>query len=269
MDVNEDLQRLIIDTKSVEYINNVDKLYELMRLVMGVTAQGTGEELPASTSASGIKANFATQQTTYDFVRERMHHFLTALFQNGYFEDIIDEIDEQEMVAIIGDPKELAELDRDFIENVVRQNSVKRYKEMEKLKGDVTWAEVQQLEDLEQAEIDDAMVRFAQNGDTRWAEIKKSIMKSVPHTVEFYVNSEGFDKQSKIENYQKMLADPTFTGSRKAVEDAIYDLMGENPRQFDKTEEEKKAEAEQVRQEMMAQSGVMTAANPVANAMPA
>ena len=80
MDIGEDIQRLVIDTKTSEFIANVDKLYELMRLIMGVTAQGTGEEMPGSTSATGIKANFASQQTTYDFVRERMHHFITTMF---------------------------------------------------------------------------------------------------------------------------------------------------------------------------------------------
>ncbi len=262
MDANEDLQRLIIDTKTSEFIANVDKLYEIMRLVLGVTAQGTGEEMPGSTSAAGIKSNFATQQTTYDFVRERMHHFLQALFMNGYFEDILDEIDAQEMTAITGEPKDLAEIDKALIEKEVSRRTEARYNEFEKSKqtededgnvveGDVSWEEVQILQDLEDAETKQLTEEFKTMGDTRWASIKKEILKGFHYTIEFFVNSETFDKAYKLELYQKMLLDPNFTGSRKSVEDAIFDLTNENPRQFDKTPEEKEQEVEAIRTQMM------------------
>jgi hypothetical protein len=248
---DETLQRLVIDTKTAEFIANVDKLYEVMRLVMGVTAQGTGEEMPGSTSATGIKANFATQQTTYDYVRERMHHFLQRLFMNGYFEDILDEIDAQEMTAIIGDPKDLAEIDKTLIDKTVEKASADRYNYIEKTKGDVDWNDVQILQDLEEAETKQLVEAFKVMGGTRWASIKKSLLKGFKYSVEFFVNSETFDKQAKLEFLNTRLADPNFTGSRKAVEDAIFDLMNENPRQFDKTAEEKAEEVEKMRQEMM------------------
>lgn len=265
MDVNEDLQRLIIDTKTAEFINNVDKLYEIMRLVMGVTAQGTGEELPGSTSATGVKANFASQQTTYDYVRERMHHFLQTLFMNGYFEDILDGTTAREMVAISGSPQELSAIDAPLIKKAVRAKTEQRYNALAQMKGYVTWDEVDVLQDLEEAEIKELGEKFKSMGDTRWSELKKDFLKGFRYVIEFFVNSETFDKQSKLEFLQMRLADPNFTGSRKAVEDAIFDLMDENPRQFDKTEEEKAQEVEMARQEMMMQGAPTEGAIPPIN----
>lgn len=273
MDTDEDLQRLIIDTKTGEFIANIDKLYEVMRLILGVTSQGTGEELPGSTSASGVKANFATQQTTYDYVRERMHHFLQRLFMNGYFEDILDEMTVDKMIAFTGSPREIEELDRTLIDKAVNQKTQERYAAIEQMKsteddngnqvpGDVSWDEVQMLDDLENAERKTLMEDFKTMGDKRWAELKKDMYESLQYVVEFYVNSETFDKTTKLEAYRNMLNDPNYQGSRKAVEDAIMDILNENPRQFDKTPEEKAQEVEAAKQKMMLESGNMSAMAP-------
>ena len=70
---------------------------------------------------------------------------------------------------------------------------------------------------------------------------KKGMFDWLKWNVEFFVTNEQFDKTSKLQTLQQMLVDPNFTGSRKSIEDAILDLVNENPRQFDKTDEEKKA----------------------------
>lgn len=262
MDVNEDLQRVIIDTKTGEYINSVDKMYEVMRLILGVTAQGTGEELPGSTSASGVKANFAAQQTTYDFVRERMHHYLTRLFMNGYFGDVVKEITKEDIIAIIGSPKELAEFDKPLVKNLMSQRTEERYNYIEKTKGDVSAEDLKVIQDLEDAESGMLLQDLSKMGDTRWAKLEETLLDSLEHQVEFSVTNETFEKSVKLETLGQMRADPNFTGSRKAVEDAIFDLMNENPRQFDKT-------AEEIQQEIQIEKAKMTPDASTATATPA
>lgn len=267
----EDLSRLNFDMKTGDFVAGVDKLYEIMRLILGVTAQGTGEELPGSTSASGVKANFAAQQTTYDFVREQMHHFLTRLFQNGYFEDIVKEITKEQMVAIIASPQELLEYDQALVEKVVRKNTETRYAELEKANatdeektnGDVSFEDVQILQDLEEAESKSLIESLTKMGDTRWAELKESMLEGIERNVEFYVTNETFDKSAKLQTLQALKADPTYTGSHKALEDAIFDLMNENPRQFDKTEEEKAQEREMMMAQANAEAGLATPPAPM------
>lgn len=241
---DEQFQRLVIDTKTAEFIANIDKLYEIMRLVMGVTSQGTGEELPAATSATQASLNNQTQQTTYDFVRERMHHFLVGLFQNGYFEDIVNELDEQELNSIIGDPRQLVELDNFFVDNAMNQWAL----DVKEQTG------MYPSEEAYQGAREQLMAELAQMEDMRFPNLKKEMLKNADYFIEFYVTNESFDKRSKVETLIGMKNDPNSTKNKEAIEDAILDILNENPRQYDKTPEQKAQEAEVMRQQMMQQT---------------
>jgi hypothetical protein len=284
MDVGEDLQRLVIDTKTAEFIASVDKLYELSRLMMGVTSQGTGEDQAATQTATMAVANQRTQQTTYDFVREKMHHFIQRLFANGFLEDIIDEMSQKEYKAIVGDSRDLEEMDSQLLDSAVDSH----IKEMQldpagmagladavtKMMGQ---AQINQMQDpmapgmtYEQAceavfkqMKDKGMADLRKQGDMRFPELKKEMLKDLDYYIEFYVTNETFDKGQKVQNLMAMKADPTFTGSRKALEEEILYLLDENPAAFRKTEEEKAAEMEQQRNQAMEAQGLMQPANPM------
>jgi len=107
------------------------------------------------------------------------------------------------------------------------------------------------------------LVGLTKMGDTRWMQFKKSLLNWLEWNTEFYVTNEQFDKTSKLQTYQQMLVDPNFTGSRKAVEDAILDLMNENPRQFDKTDEERKQEMQIAQEKAMAEAGLNAGPGPM------
>lgn len=250
---DESFQRLVIDTKTGEYIANVDKLYEIMRLVMGVTSQATGLELPSNTSATQAAISNKNQQTTYDYVQQKMHHFLRRLMMNGYLEDILNELEEEELTQMVGEPRELVEMDRFLVENAVN-----KWASDVKAKTGLYPPEEEYV-----AQKENLLFELRQGGDTRFPEFKKELLKGAKFMVDFYVTGESFDKRGKLEALAGMKNDPTSTKSKQKLEDAMLDLMNENPRQFDKTEEEKMAEAEMIRQQMLAESGMMTPANPV------
>ena len=252
MDVGEDLQRLIIDTKTGEFIASIDKIYELARLMLGVTAQGAGEELPSTTATQAL-VNKQAQQTTYDYVREQMHHFLTRLFQNGYMREIIDQIDEEDIVSITGDPRQLAELDKHFVENLMNQWAID-YKNQT---GMYPTAE------LYEQEFDRLMAAHEEHGDMRFVELKKSILKDIEFYVGFDLTNETIDRGVKIQNLLSMKQNTTL--STKRIDDAILDLMDENPLQFEKTAEEKQAEMEAAQQQMMIEQGMGAIPAPVSD----
>lgn len=254
---DEEFQRLVIDMKTSEFLATTDKLYELARLIMGITAQGTGEDLPSSVSATASVINRQTQQTTYDFVRERLHHFLVQLFTDGYFEDIINEIDEQDLSVIVGDPRELEELDKYFVNNLVNQK-VLDWKEQTGM-----YPTEDEVEQLRQKYLADTKAL----GDMRFPELRKEMMDKAGYSIEFYVTNESFDPGRKVQNLLQMKQDPNFTGSREAIDAAILDLMNENPAQYRKTADEKAKEAEMLRQQMAAQSAASGTPNPVASPM--
>ena len=242
MSVEEDLQRLIIDTKTGEFIASIDKIYELARMIMGVTAQSAGEEMPSMTATQSL-VNKQAQQTTYDYVREKMHHYLTRLFQNGYMREIIEQIDEEEMVAIVGDPRQLVELDKFFVENLMNQwaldykNQTGMYPSQEIY--DQTFAQLMQAHD--------------QHGDMRFVELKKSILKDLEFYIGFDLTNETIDRGVKIQNLLALKQNTKL--STKRIDEAVLDLMDENPLQFEKTAEEKQEEMEMAQQQMMMEQG--------------
>lgn len=240
LEIDEDLQRLVIDTKSNELINNVDKLLEVAFQIVGVTAQGAGQDMPAETKVGVAAVNQRVQQTTYDYAIEQMSLFLTELFDDFFLETIFDELSDQDWIEIIGDSEELKEIDKFFVTELVKQESFNRYKKLEKLQGDVSWDQIAILEDLERAEIEDILRKHGQNPDQRFAQLEKEFIKKLNFSFEFYVNNEGFDKQTKIENLQSMRQDTQL--SSKKIDMTILDLMGENPKAFEKTPDEIKAE---------------------------
>jgi hypothetical protein len=81
---------------------------------------------------------------------------------------------------------------------------------------------------------------LSQNGDMRWADIKKSFLKNLNYQFEFYVANESFDKNVKIQNLMSLRQNPNLSGER--IDMAILDLLGENSKHFMKTEEEKAQE---------------------------
>lgn len=240
MEIDEDLERLIIDTKTGELIASVDKLFELARQIVGVTAQATGIDMPATTTATIGILNKQTQKTTYDFAAEQLSIFLTELFDDFFLETILDEMTSEDWNLIMGDVTELKEIDRYLVEGAVKEKSIKRYTELEKMQGDVSWEQIQMLEDLETAEIESLCVELEKKGSNRWAQLSKELLKNLNYIFEFYVNNESFDKNVKIQNMLTLRANTDL--STKRIDMTLMDLMGENPKQFEKTEQEKQEE---------------------------
>lgn len=251
LEQDEDIERLITDLKTGEFVISVDKLLELARQVVGVTAQGVGQDMPATTTATVGVLNQKAQQTTYDYVIERMSHFLTELFEDFYMATILEEISQDEMFQIVGDPSELRELDAKLVDNLVNTQA-RIFKDNNGFYP---------TEDMVDALKDEYLNQMEGLGDMRFAELKKDVIESLPFTVQFYVNNERFDKAVMIQNLTQIMQNPNFTGSREKLDEAILDLIGLSGRQFRKTKQEKEAELQMVAQMEMAKAAGSTPIN--------
>jgi hypothetical protein len=247
LEQDENIERLIIDMKTGEFVASIDKIMELARQIIGVTAQGIGQDMPSTTTATVGILNQKSQQTTYDYVIERCSHGFTALFEDFYMATILEEISEEEMFQIVGDPSELRELDNHFIENQVNTMA----HEFKMQNGFYPQAE---LVDSWRDEMKSKQETF---GDMRFAELKKDVIEAIPFTIQFYVNNERFDKGVMIQNLTNLKQSGTFTGSMEKLDEAILDLIGLSGRQFRKTKAEKEAEMAQMAQmeQIKAQAG--------------
>lgn len=224
----ETMQTLALDPRTEDWNLFDDKLYELMRQMIGITAQGTGEEAPAATSATQANINQQTANTVYDFVRERMHHGLKRLFTRGYAKDVWDEIDEKELAAVVGSPVELQEIDNYYVTNLVNDWAYK-------MKETTGMYPTQEEYDAHQEKLKEEL---RAQGDTRFVELKKSLLKDIEMDMEFDITSESVDTRARFDALSALRADPLSTKSKARIEDEILILQNLNPRQYDKSKEE-------------------------------
>lgn len=248
----ETLTQEQIDTKGSDFDLMENKIYELMRQIIGITAQGTGEEMPASTSATQASINQQVANTVFDFTRERIHHGMKRLFNNGYAQDIIDELDEEEAVVIVGDPTMLEEFDKHLIDNAINKwaldtkNATGMYPLPEEIEMNREQLHTQLME----------------LGDMRFPQFKKELLKDMEWMIEFDMTQEAFDIKQRSDALIAIKADPTSTKSKAKLEDELLSLQGLNPRAYDKSAEEK-AEEEAMRQaNMLNQAGAVQAPAP-------
>ena len=245
----ETFNQLPVDMKSGDFDLMEAKIYELMRQIIGITAQGTGEETPASTSATQASINQTVANTVFDFTRERIHHGIKRLFNNGYSDDIVNELDEKEMVAIVGDPTELIEMDKMLIDNAVNQWALDTKNSTGMYPTEEEYAQV--YEKLKQD--------LQAHGDTRFPAIKKQLLKDMEYYIDFEMKDESFDYKSRIEILNGMKNDLNSTKSKAKIEDELIATMGANPRAYDKSAEEKAADEQRIQQELMAKGGIAPA----------
>jgi len=239
----ESLTNLRFDTNIQDFDMLETKLYEMMRQLIGITAQGTGEEQPASTSATQASINQQTANTVYDFVRERMHHGIKRLFNNGYADDIWEEIDENELTAVVGDPVQLEEMDNFYLDNAMNVWAL----EIKKQTG--MYPEIEEFT----ANREIVKQELQAQGDTRFPAIKKSIAKDMEYLFEFDITDESVDTKGRFDALLAMKNDPLSTKSKAKIENEILNLQGLNPRQYDKSPEELEREAEALMAERQGQ----------------
>jgi hypothetical protein len=235
----EKIEQLPVNTYSFDFDLMEQKIYELMRQIIGVTAQGTGEEMPASTSATQASINQQVANTVFDYVRERMHHGLKRLFNKGYAQDIIDEMDEKKIVAITGDPTALAEFDKMLVENAMNSWAIKYRETMGILPTEEEFMEIENT--LKQ--------ELLKQGDTRFPEFKKELIDDMEYILTFEFQQESFDYKLRSDALLAIKNDPNSTKSKAKIEDELLSLQGLNPRQYDKTEEEIAQEQQIIQQQ--------------------
>jgi len=232
---DEELTRLNMGTMVNDFVASADKIFELARQVAGVTASGTGEELPASTTATIGVINQQKAKTTFDIVIEQQSLFFKRLFEKFKLKSIIEELTAKEWAQLLGDPTELNAVEEKYVRNyaygLVNEAVVR---------GELVQPEqVEQLVEAIQNERD-KMPRFAQ--------FKRDLIKNIRTTVEFVVTNESFDKLNRIRELQQAIQNaiqnPYNTLSIERLQEELLDLLNLSGRKYRMTEAELKAKAE-------------------------
>ena len=228
----ESVNNFPFDTRAQDFQIMEDKIYELMRQIMGVSAQGTGEELPSATSATQAQINENNAQTVYNYVRERMHHGIKKLFHDGYSQDIVKEMDEEGIISVIGDPAQLEAIDEFYTRNAMNKWAFEVKQKTSKFPEQEEFSLIQES-------LRKNLRKF---GSTRFTEFKKDIIDGIDYVIEFEITDETFDAIGRSQALMAIKADPTSSKSKAKIEDQLLLMQNLNPRDFDKTPQEIEAE---------------------------
>lgn len=244
---DEDLTRLNLGSMATDFIASADKVFELARQVAGVTASGTGEELPASTTATIGVINQQKAKTTFDIVIEQQSLFLKRLFETFKLRSILEALTQEDWVQLLGDPAELDALEDKYVRNYAHQQINKAVAEGQLVEKADTEALVQ-------------AIKLNRANRPRFAQLTADLIKNLRTTVEFYVSSESFDKLNRIRELQQAIQnaimDPNNTLSIARMQQEVLDLLNLSGSRFAMTKEELQAKAEnEARMAAMQQKG--------------
>lgn len=250
----EKLEQLQMDTRGADFSAMEEKIYELMLQLVGITAQGTGQTVAASTSATQITDNRMVENKVYEHFKERMHHFLNRLMQHGYAQDMVEDISEMQFINIVGDLRQLREVDRVLVDNAMN----KWMRDTKEATGMYPSPEEVYMV-REQIETD-----LSSLGEMRFPEIKKEMINQMNYFIEWNFVDESVDYKQKMETLNAMRNDPNSTKSKSKIEDELISMAGLNPTQYEKTEEELQQEAMMQEAAMAKEAGLNSLLQPTA-----
>lgn len=226
-----------------------EKLYELMLQIIGITAQGTGQTVAASTSATQIQDNRLTENKVYEYAKERMHHGLTRLFKNGYSDDIIEGITQNNIISVTGDTREIRDMDKILIDNAINAWVVKTKEQtgLYPMEEEIAIARQNIENDLEQF------------GNSRFPEIKKELFK-ISHFIEWNFVDESVDRKQRIDTLSALAneakSDPNSDISVNKIREEQLNLVGLDAKNYKKSPEEKLEEQRAAQEQMIAEQGI-------------
>jgi hypothetical protein len=207
--------------------------------------------MPSSQSATSAAIDQNVAKTTYDLIIEQESLLWKRYFAKFELKSILEDITLEEWSKIEGDPVELEEMERPFIENMVN-NSIPQA-----VQQGLVVPEGSQLPQEEYNGIIEAVqTERRQMGNVRFAKLKKDIIKDADFFIEFFVNNESFDKIKKIQELRAMAAearmDPSSDLSSNKLNEQALELMDLSGKRFKKTEQEKQAMMAAIQQQQMA-----------------
>jgi hypothetical protein len=178
-----------------------------------------------------------------------MQHFIKRLFNNGYADDIIEELDEKEAVAIVGDAKQLEEIDKYLVDNALNKWALEYKNALGMYPTEDEYLIVQ--EELRN--------NLREQGDMRFPEFKKAMLEGMEYLFEFDITQEAFDIKLRSDVLIAMKNDSESTKSKAKLEDELLVLQGLNPSAYDLSPEEKLERQQMAQQEQMAQQNAVQA----------
>jgi hypothetical protein len=170
-------------------------------------------------------------------LQENLGMFLSRMFERHVIPLILETMKEEELISIVGSPKDLKELDEHYITYITNKTIINSL-----AKGE-GFPKPEFLEHTKEM-IKEGLGDFEK---IRYLDIKREFLKRWSYEVEVFVTGESFNKAVMVQQLNEMLINysriPGVNIDIDAIFKEILDLMGISGARFLKTPEEVRAMA--------------------------
>jgi len=216
----DDIQELpISDIKASSY-QDENTIYTWGQRTTGAFQAGRGEQLPASMPATTAVIQERGVRSGMELLQENLGMFLSRMFERHIIPLILETIKDEEIIAIVGSPKELKEIDENYINSLANKETLNHLIQygcfpkadfMENFKG------------LYRDNLDKLK-------RTRYIKIDKKMLTNWKYEVAVDVTGEAFNKAVMVQQLNEMLIGysriPGANLDVDALMKEILDLMG-------------------------------------------
>jgi len=239
---DEDVSSLKMESMTGEFILSLDKIFEIARLLSGVTPQRSGEDVSQST-ATGVLRDEKVAESTFAYIKERKELMYKELFEKFEFDSIRDDMTEEDAVALLGDRDELIKILKPFVVERIRTG----FKDAQ-----LTPEGRRILEQLSNfgpeipPEVENSLVTELTSqllaGDTVFAAFMKDMFKDIKLRMQFFSYEENFNKDFELKQLQETINTlVSLPNSKLSVDNIIrkkLELLNNRITGIEKSEEE-------------------------------
>lgn len=196
---DENVESLRMESMTNEFIVSLDKIFEIARLLSGVTPQRSGEDVAVAT-ATGVITDEKIAESTFAYIKERKDIMYKELFEKFEFDSIRDDMTEEDAVALLGDRDELDQIMKPYVQNLIRKQIKEGSKDprTRKIIAQLTQNQAELPPEVEEELISELQNKIAEKGSV-FADFKKDLFKDIKLRMHFFNYDETFSKNVKIQ----------------------------------------------------------------------
>lgn len=209
----DDFQQLDVNDYRPSSYSDEQSLLSWANRALNFSPQVAGKPLPSSMPATIGLLQQQTSENTFSVIKEDVGLFLKRLFENKFIPLLLQTLTDEEMVKITGEPKDLEDLDKLYVDKLVNREIAKLYRKTGIM------PEPAIVDAYKTARIR----KLAKQDDVRFVKINKRLLKDVD--VEVYVTDESFDKSVVVKQLNDLLLTYSRIAQAQGVQLPVNDIF--------------------------------------------
>lgn len=207
----DDIEQLVVQEASQASYKDEEVAVNWAQRVTNSWAAITGEQTPASKSATSIVMEGNASKTTFTMYKKAIGFYLEKLMNNHVLPMLNGMLTMGEVVRLTGSPEELAMFDEAVTNCLAKEQVAKDLENGKKLDPEQVYAEIERVK-----------AKMRVQGKDRFAKLGK--IDLTKYDVEVYVGDEEFDASVQANNLVNMLK--VVPQYQEQIVKELFDLMG-------------------------------------------